>query len=265
MAAAQNVGIALGAGAARGLAHIGILQVLTENGVPIHCVAGSSVGAVIGSLFAAGVELPLLAKMAKAMRWDDLVGLTISRSGLVSTERIYQMLRFLTKDRRIEQLDIPAAFVAADLRTGNEVVFQEGSAAFAVRASLSIPGVFVPVESNGRVLVDGGLLNRIPVDVARDRLGADVVIAADLGFSDFRGRLRSLPDIILRTIDILERQAAVQEPLHADVVISPPLSDVGSTQLNRASEVIERGRRAAEESLPEIWNRLRSEPGASDR
>lgn len=252
-----KIGVALGAGSARGLAHIGVLQVFEEHNIPVHVVAGTSMGAVIGGLYAAGIDLKLLARMAMELKWDDLVRLTITKMGMVSSERIYEMLRVLTRNQHFSDLSIKTAVVACDINSGEEVVIDEGLLAAGMRASMSIPGIFVPVTAKDRMLVDGALANRVPASVARN-LGAEIVIGVDVGFADFRGRVRNLPDIIMRVIDILERECSKLRPSGADLVIAPNLSDVTSTQLNRAEEIIAEGRRAAEERIGEI-NRLLKE------
>lgn len=241
----------MGAGAARGIAHIGILQVLEENKIPIDVLAGTSAGALIGLLYACGVDLRILARMTESLNWDDLVSLTITKLGLVSSERIHQMLRMLTRDKRFEDLSRPCAVVATDINTGEEVVIDKGLVADGVRASISIPGVFVPTTVGKRMLVDGALVNRVPVSTAR-RLGADIVIACDVGHPQFHNKVGNLSDIVLRTIDILERQCSKLQTDVGDVVICPDLGNVGSTQLNRAPEIISKGREAASGIIDEI-------------
>ncbi len=249
-----RVGVALGAGAARGIANLGVLQVLQEEQIPIDVIAGTSAGAVVGSLYAAGTDLAMLSRMAIELDWNDLASLTITRRGLVSSEKIHTMLRMLTKDKNFEELPIPTAVVATDLLSGEEVVLASGPIADGVRASLSIPGIFVPVELDGRLLVDGALVNRVPTDVCR-KMGANFIIAVDVGWAPLRGRVRGLPDVIFRTIDILGRQVSV-ERLEADVLLKPDLGNVTVTQLNRAEEIMEKGREAALASLDKLKRSL---------
>ncbi len=246
-----KVGVALGSGAARGLANLGVLQVLVEEGIPIEIACGTSAGAVVAGLFAAGSDLKLLGRMVQELDWNDLTSWTLRSRGLIVPDKIHNMLRLLTRDRRFEDLPIKAAVVATDLLTGEEVVLDRGSVADAVTASLSIPGVFVPVEKEGRLLVDGGLVNRVPGDLCR-RLGADVVIAVDVGWAPLRNRVRHLPDVIIQTLDILSRQAAASRWVDCDILIEPELGNVRLTQLNRAAEIVEKGRQAAQKALPEI-------------
>ncbi len=250
-----KIGLALGSGSARGLAHIGVLEVLEHQGICIQSVAGTSIGAIVGGLYASGVDLALLARLAESLKWDDLVRFTLSSSGFVSSERLFRMLHVLTKGCDIESLRIPAAFVAADLYTGEEVVLRTGNAAAAIRASMSIPGVFIPVEWEGRLLIDGAVKNRVPDTIPR-QLGADFVLAVDLGFPEPRGRLKTVPDIVMRTIEILEREIAALKPRSADFTIFVDLPDVTSTQLNRAAEIIERGRLAARAAIPALLDAL---------
>lgn len=250
-----KVGLALGSGAARGLANLGVLQVLHEKKIPIDMIAGTSAGAIIGCLYAAGSDLYILASMVEELDWNNLTSWTFQRRGLVSSEKIHTMLKVLTKDRNFEDLPIPAAVVATDLQRGEEVVLDSGSVADAIRASLSIPGIFVPMEYEGKLLVDGALVNRVPGNVCR-KMGAELVIAVDVGYAPLRSNIRNLPDVIMQTIDILSRQATLQKGADADVLIIPDLGNVTLTQLNRAAEIIEKGRQAALQSLDVIWDKL---------
>jgi len=246
-----RVGLALSAGAARGIAHLGVLQVFKEHNVPIDVIAGTSAGAVVASLYAAGCDLYTLERFIQELNWNKLVNITLPRRGLVSSEPLYQLLRLFTRDQDFADLAIPTAVVATDIRTGEEVVIKTGKVADAARASLSIPGIFVPVELGERLLVDGALVNRVPAGVCRE-LGADVVIAVDVGFPPVGGRTKNLADIIMRTIEILDRQSAKFRPVEADIIIRPELRNITSTQLNRAAEIIAAGRSAGEAHLDEI-------------
>lgn len=248
---ALKIGVALGSGAARGLANLGVLQVLVEQKIPIDVIAGTSAGAVVGCLYASGSDLNIVGKLAEELDWNDLAGWTLKRKGLVSSDKIYSMLKILTKEQNFEDLPIPAAAVATDLCTGEEVVLDSGCVADAVRASLSIPGVFVPAEINGRLLVDGALVNRVPANICRD-MGAHIVIGVDVGWAPLRSQIRNLPDVIVQTIDILSRRVALHQPVDADILITPDLGNITLTQLNRAAEIIEKGRLAAFASLEEI-------------
>jgi NTE family protein len=179
----KKIGYALGGGAARGLFHIGVLSVLEEYGVAPDIIAGTSMGAIIGALYASGLKTGDLKKIANGINWREVIRLTdivaLPKSGLVQGRRIVALLKSILGDIGFPQLVYKYAAVAADLYTGKQVVLTEGSLIEAIRASISIPGIFTPVHSNGRYLVDGGLVNVVPVSVCRD-LGADFVIGVNV-------------------------------------------------------------------------------------
>ena len=177
----QSVGLALGGGSARGWAHIGVIRALTEAGIDIDYIAGTSIGSVVGSVFAAG-NIKDLEEVAVRLDWKQIAYLfdvVLPKSGLIDGKKVAGFVRNHLRKTNIEELPIPFCAVSTDLNTGDEVVIREGDIIEAVRASISIPGIFTPVRSNGRVLVDGGLVNPVPVSVARE-MGADFVIAVDL-------------------------------------------------------------------------------------
>jgi len=177
-----KIGLALSAGGPRGLAHIGVLKVLEENGISIDCLAGTSIGSLIGSLYAAGVEIAKLEEIALNVDIKQTAVMltpTISRSGLVDGKRMKEFIKLFVGDANIEDLKIPFAAVATDIKTGEEIVIDNGSVAEAVRASISIPGIFTPVRFGDRFLVDGGLSNPVPVSEVK-QMGADVIIAVNV-------------------------------------------------------------------------------------
>ena len=177
----QPVGLALGSGSARGWAHIGVIQALAEAGIDIDYIAGTSIGSVVGSVFAAG-NINALEEVALRLDWKQIAYLfdvVLPKSGLIDGKKIAGFVRNHLREMNIEELPIPFCAVSTDLNTGDEVVIREGDIIEAVRASISIPGIFTPVRNNGRILVDGGLVNPVPVSVAR-KMGADFVIAVDL-------------------------------------------------------------------------------------
>ena len=177
----QPVGLALGSGSARGWAHIGVIQALTEAGIDIDYIAGTSIGSVVGSVFAAG-NIKALEEVAVRLDWKQIAYLfdvVLPKSGLIDGKKVAGFVRNHLREMNIEELPIPFCAVSTDLNTGDEVIIREGDIIEAVRASISIPGIFTPVRNNGRILVDGGLVNPVPVSVVRE-MGADFVIAVDL-------------------------------------------------------------------------------------
>jgi NTE family protein len=184
----KRLGLALGGGAALGWAHIGVLQVLDDNNIRPDVVTGTSIGSLVGACYVAG-EMEALEKIARGMNWHRMIRLAdiqVGKNGFLAGEPVVSMLREYLGHRKIEDLDLPFAAVAADLVSGDEVVFRNGDIVDAIRASISIPGVFTPVRDGGRLLVDGGLVNTVPISVCRE-LGADVVIGVNI-VGDFEGQ-----------------------------------------------------------------------------
>ncbi|MDD3610525.1 MAG: patatin-like phospholipase family protein [Halothiobacillaceae bacterium] len=177
---AHKVGLALGSGSARGLAHIGVLRAIEEAGIEVDCIAGTSIGAVIGAIYSAG-KLEGLTERFLQFDWKRIISLldpVFPRSGLIDGQKIDDFVRAHVQAQRIEDLPIPFRAVATCIMSGEEVVVGAGDLIEAVRASISVPGIFTPLRSNGRILVDGGLVNPVPVSVAR-AMGADLIIAVD--------------------------------------------------------------------------------------
>lgn len=245
------LGLALGGGAARGIAHIGVLQVLEEERIPIAVIAGTSVGALIGALYGAGVDLEWLARLAVNLKWDHLVDLTVPGLGFIRPDKMAHLVKLLTREKSFADLRVRFAAVAVDIETGEEVVITDGSLVDAVIASSSIPGIFVPRRVGGRLLVDGGLVNRVPVDVAR-RLGADVVIGVDVGTDPRRVKVRNILDVIFQAVDIMQNRIFEYRLSGADVLIHPDLGGMDPSNLDEAEFSLEAGRAAARVALPQI-------------
>jgi NTE family protein len=246
-----KIGLALGSGGARGFAHLGVLKVLEEEGIPISYIAGSSIGALVAALYASGLGLDRLYKLAKSFRRNDFIDLTIPKMGLISGKRITEFIRLLTKGKQIQELEIPIAIVATDLQTGKKVVFRQGDVARAVRASISIPGIFVPAEIDGRLLVDGGVVDRVPVSVVRE-MGADMVIAIDVSPLNRNGEITSIFDVILQSLDILQDEIVSHRRLSSDVMIRPRLEQYSSRAFTDVEEIIAAGEQEARKDLAKI-------------
>jgi NTE family protein len=246
----KRVGLALGGGAARGLAHVGVILTLEREGIPIDCIAGTSVGSLVGAAWAAGVGGEGLLEIALEVGWRHFARPVWPRNGFLSFEKLESFLTSRISDVTFADLEIPYAAVTADLLSGEEVVLQEGRVAPAVRASCSVPGIAVPMELNGRVLIDGGVVNNLPISVVQD-LGADVVIA--VGLASAAGELPKGPlRIGLAAIEYLLINAG-DDPATADVFIPIPLRGLGSlVRMSRRHRFIAMGRQAAEEAVPAI-------------
>jgi NTE family protein len=237
------------------MAHIGVLRVLEEHNIPLDFIAGTSAGAIIGGGYAAGLTPAQLEEVAAKLTWRDVGGMTLSRLGVQSNARFEDYLRALLPVQDFTECRIPFAAVATDLQTGTPVILHDkGSLAFAIRASCTLPGWYVPVvDEKGRQLVDGGVVQNIPAGVAR-AFGADIVIAVDVNAegAKFIGEPKSALGVLLQSLVIVQRAAAERQLEDADVVISPRIGHLRWDEVGRAAEFIEAGAQAAEFTLARL-------------
>ena len=256
-----KVAVVLGAGASKGFAHIGVLKVLESNKIPVHMIVGTSAGSFVGSLYAYGFNAFELQKLSFALQKDDVVDLTIPDNGFIKGEKLEGYINYILRNTPIEKLRIPFYAVATDIQTGKEVVFGSGNTGTAVRASCSIPGIFVPPVISGKMYVDGGVVSPVAVDAAR-RYGADIVIAVDIS-SDVESAIPAgTIDTILQSIGIMYSKLSAVQLARADVVIKPKVGYIGSSDFSKRHEAVLEGEKAAIEALPkilEIMNKLKQE------
>ncbi len=250
-----TIGLALSGGAARGIAHIGVLRALVENNIPIDCLAGTSAGSIVGGAWAAGLSLERIEAIGRGLRWRDVGRVTMSRLGVQSNERLEQFLRAQLPVTQFEDLKIPFAAVATDLHSGTAVVMRDqGDVPFAIRASCAIPGWYVPVnDSHGRQLVDGGLVAIVPSSVARS-LGADIVIAVDVNAegAKFLGPAQSVVGILLQSMLVIQRTVCSYQLEISDFVVRPRVGHIRWDEMGRANELIAAGYEAGLASVPDI-------------
>jgi len=251
----KRVGLSLSGGGALGAAHIGVLEVLTHAGVRPYCVAGTSAGSAVGALYCAGMSLSLIKEIALNLQWNQLGKVVRPRSGFFDGSRLEHLLTRLMGDRTFDQMITPFACAAVDILRDELVMFREGRVAPAVRASCAFPGVFTPVEWEGRLLVDGGLINNMPVSVLRE-MGAQYIIAVDLSAARYpRKAPTSLVEMWFMSLSTLTRLTH-DEAVLADVVIHPDIGDHNGIDLAGVPALIESGRKAAEAELPRILHDL---------
>ncbi|MBX3666072.1 MAG: patatin-like phospholipase family protein [Burkholderiales bacterium] len=262
-----KIGVALGAGSARGWAHIGVLRALDAAGIRPQIVCGSSIGALVGAVYAEG-QLDALEEWVLGLTWRRVLGFfDISFSGgFLKGAKLIAFLRGNLLERQIGDMPLAFGAVATDLRSGREVWLREGNAVDAVRASIALPGLFTPCEIDGRLLVDGALVNPVPVSLCR-AMGADFVIGVDLGggrMAQRAGAARrsaslNMIEVVAESLNIMQvritRSRLAGEP--ADVLVPPLLDDIGTMEYHRARESIAEGRAAAEAMLPQIERLLR--------
>ncbi len=249
--AETKLGVALGSGGARGLAHIGVLKALQEMNVPIDCVAGSSMGSMIAAFYANQMDLDMIAKLLSSLKKKHWLDLTVPTTGLITGDKIRELVKLLTRGKNIEDLALPISIVATDLEAGERVVFRQGPIYKAVRASCSIPGIFTPERYDGRLLIDGGVIERVPIEAVKE-MGADYTVAVDVGAQKSKAKIDTLFDVIAQTIDIMEAEIVKNRIIHADIVIRPRVGHIGVATFDKVEECIEEGYRAAYEHQQEI-------------
>jgi NTE family protein len=250
-----TIGLALSGGAARGVAHVGVLRALTEHNIPIDFIAGTSSGSLVGGAMACGMPLDEIEELGRKMRWRDVGRMTVSRLGVQSNERLEQYLRDHLPIHRFEDLPIPFAAVATDLQSGAPVILRDkGNLPFAIRASCTIPGWYVPViDEEGRQLVDGGLVAVIPASVVRS-LGADIVIAVDVNAegAKFIGSTSSVIGVVLQSMLVVQKTASHYQLSLSDHVVKPKVGHIRWDEMGRGEELVAAGYEAGLESVPEI-------------
>jgi NTE family protein len=256
------IGVALGGGFARGMAHIGVLKVLEEEGIPIRMVAGTSVGALIGAAYCSGLSIEELQKVAHSVRFTTFARWTVSRYGFASNDRMVSFLARILKVKTFEQLRIPLGVTATDFNTGEGVVFHSGSIIDPVRASCAYPGMFLPVNIHGRWLVDGMLSHPVPTRPLH-QMGVDRVVAVHLkGQWSKDGAPRHLFDVIGQSFAIAQDQMSHVWRGAADMIVEPEVAGFAYDDFKRAGELIRSGEVAMRQVLPVVRRWLKT--GAED-
>jgi NTE family protein len=250
-----RIGLALGGGAARGFAHIGVIQVLEEQGIQPALVAGTSAGSLVAALYASGKSGREMAALALSMDEGALTDWAFPTRGLIRGEALARYVRDQTGGRTIEQMRLPLGIVATDLDNGAPVLFQRGDTGTAVRASSAVPAVFQPVLIGAREYVDGGLVSPVPVRFAR-QMGADLVIAVDISTPPDGAATGDVMKMLLQTFAIMGRSINSFELREADVVMRPSLVGVGSADFTARRRAIQAGRDAAQAALQALRVRI---------
>jgi NTE family protein len=243
-----RIGLALGGGAVRGAAHIGVLDVLDRAGLEPSVVTGTSAGALVGALYAAGTSPSEISKLAHTLRWARLIRPARTRRALFETSHLAAFLDGVLGGRDFAALSLPFAAVACDLTTGRRVVLRDGPVSTAVLASAAIPGVFPPVEHDGHLLIDGSVVDMVPAGLARE-MGADIVVAVDVSGPLPRREPRTLLHILV-AVSTLQPGGSERAAEDADLVLAPEVDEYAFWELSRIAEFEEAGRAAAEHAVP---------------
>jgi NTE family protein len=261
----KKIGLALGGGAARGLAHIGVLEVLEKEGIPVDMIAGTSAGALVGALYAQGRSASRIKELALDTGWRrmvSLIDLALPKSGFIEGRKIKNLLKSIIGDINFNELKIPLSCVATDIHSGEEVVISDGPVLEGVRASISVPVIFTAVKWRDRYLVDGGLVNPVPVGTVRE-MGADLVIAVNviptMGVRLQPSKEAKEPGIfqsLLHSFYIATYSLVRASLAEADIVIEPKLPHIGYGDFHRISDAIAQGEIAAQALVEQIKQKL---------
>ncbi len=249
--ASPRVGLALSGGAIRGAAHIGVLKIFEAQDIRIDCISGTSIGAMIAALYAFGKTPAEIEAIARDFNWLDISKFIIPKLGLLSNEEMGDMLNELLGPVNIEDAPIPLAIVATDINTGEKIVFRKGSVAHAVMASTCIPGIFTPIKDNGRLLVDGLLVENVPISPLQ-KMSADIILAVDLSGDRKYKQADDIIDVIMNSFEIAVDTNTLYQLKAADVVIQPKVSEFSRTDTGQVGELIRRGEIAALVAVPVI-------------
>jgi len=262
-----RIALVLGGGAARGFAHIGVIRVLEQEKIPIDLIVGTSVGSLIGAIYAYDKNSFELEWTAFALDRDKIVDYGILNAftgmGVAKGDKLEEFVKSKVMVANIEDLKIPFAAVATDLNRGTRVILDKGPVAKAVRASSAIPGVFPPVSLQGKMLVDGGVVDSIPVSAARE-MGADIIIAVDIGEQVINFNVVDIVDVMIQSLTIMGAETAKYKKKDADVLIAPKIGDVGMLDFTQKKRCMMAGIEATQKMMPDIkakieeWGRKRA-------
>jgi NTE family protein len=247
----RRIGIALGGGGALGMAHVGVLAALTDNNIPIDCIAGTSAGALVATGYAFGMTTEEMKAVAAKLNWPHMSSFPNSLLGFASNRSIEEDVEKYIGKKGIEKANIPLAIVVTDIEDGERVILRRGRAALAVRASTCIPGMFIPVEIDGRKFVDGGLTENLPLSPLHE-MDAEIRIGVNVVRWHARREVKNVVDVMTNTISILASHQRHLVAQNVDILIEPELGAYTPSDFKKNAEIIEEGYRAAMEKIPEI-------------
>jgi NTE family protein len=254
---ARRVTLVLGGGSARGIAHIGVLRVLERERVRIDRIVGTSMGALVGAAYSAGLTIKEMEQRAHGFSVNKLLDPTIRSLGLLAGNRLEAIIRTLIDSKQFSDCRIPVGIVTTDIETGEELVHQSGDMLKLIRATCSWPGIFAPVSIGGRLLCDGGIKNSVPAKLAREIEPDNYIIAVDVGFCVRRGKMQNVFQVILQSLQIIGEELNQYQSQVADMVIKVDLPDVDQIAFNRSREIIAKGAEAAETKIGDIKRDLK--------
>ncbi len=256
----KKIALVLGGGSARGLAHIGALKVFEREEIPINLVVGTSMGALVGACYATGIPVVDMEKIASRVTWGDLFDPTLPTMSLLEGKKMAGVINELLKEKTFLDARMPLAVVTTDIEKGEQVIYTSGDLQKIVRASCSWPGIFNPVKLDGKLLVDGGIKNSVPVAIARG-MGADFVIAIDVGFCVTKDeKIQNIFRLILQSFQIIGEELNTYQSRDANIIIEPELGKLDQAAFDKSVYAMQKGQEAAENALPLIRKKLGLKP-----
>ena len=254
-----KVALVLAGGAARGFAHVGVIRALEQERIPVDMIIGTSVGSLIGAIYASDLNSFELEWTAFSLERENLFDYAllsvVTGMGPVKGDKLEEFVKTKIPAKNIEDLKLPYAAVATDLNRGTRVVIDRGSVARAVRASCAIPGVFQPVEHQGKLLVDGGVVDNIPIEVAREK-GADIVIAVDISENVTNYNVTNMIDVVMQSVNIMFGEITKYRKRDADILIAPSVGSVGMMDFTQKKRLMQAGIEATQQAMPEIKKKI---------
>ncbi len=235
----SEIGLALGGGAVLGAVHIGILKAFEEDNIKINCISGTSIGSFIATLFAFGKSAREIEEIVSDQGWLDISSLTLNKMGFLSNEKLGDLISANTDNKSFKDTSIPLAIVACDIVTGDKIVLTTGNVADAVMASTCIPGIFKPIEIRENILVDGGIIENIPISPLKE-FGCDIIVGVDLTHVQ-NIQPKNMLDVLMNTLNITQKNSAQLQSDHADIVITPDLSSFNIVDTKQIPSLIEVG------------------------
>lgn len=250
-----TIGVALGGGAVLGASHIGTLKALEEHDLQPDLIAGTSIGALIAALYAFGVNPGRMEEIAVRLKWLDISSISLSKMGLLSNEKLRGIIKKHIGEKQIEDAELPLAIITTDLSSGEKVVLREGDVATAIMASTCIPGIFIPVETDGRLLVDGGLVENVPVSALVD-MGAERIIAVDINAYRLYNKPDDIIEVVTNALDIAMENLTKTRSKEIDLLIRPELSSYSRTEIDseKIRKLFREGYKTADEALKSFEN-----------
>ncbi len=253
----KKIGLALGGGAVLGAAHIGVLRALKETGIKIDMVAGTSIGALVGALFAFGVPWHEIQDITIKMKWLDISKISLSKFGILSNTKIESLMHGHLGDVDFIQANMPLSIIASDIQNGKKAVIKTGRVADAVMASTCIPGVFSPIIKKDQVLVDGGILENGPINTIKD-MGADVIIGVDLNANKSFSKPKNMIDVLVNTISLSMAHSVQLQSQKADLLLQPDLSAYNLHNTKQVPDLIAKGYQDSIKQIQTFAQQLKS-------